>query len=79
MVNNPLDLALLLQVSDRNPRQRAVDLEPLNENALGDEAEGRDFLDDAVEQGLVERNGVLGLILDLALRPFLLLCTLAAA
>ena len=79
VVDNPLDLALLLQVSDSNPRQRAVDLEPLNEDALRDEAERRDFLHDAVVQGLVQRNGVLGLVLDLALGPLLLLCRLAAA
>lgn len=79
MVHNPLDQALLLQMSDRNPRQRAVDLEPLNEDALGDEPEGGHFLDDTVVQGLVERNSVLGLVLDLALGPLLLLCCLSTA
>ena len=79
MVHNTLDLTLLLQMPDRNPCERAVDLEPLDEDALRDKAEGRDFLDDTVEQALVECNGVLGLVLNLALRPFLLLGTLAAA
>ena len=79
MVHNPLDLAIPLQVLDGNPSQRAVDLEPLDEDALRDETEGGDFLNDTVVQGLVERDGVLGLVLDLALGPLLLLGSLAAA
>ena len=79
VVHNALDLALLLQMPDRNSCERAVDLEPLDEDALRDKAEGRDFLDDTVEQALVECNGVLGLVLDLSLGPLLLLCGLAAA
>lgn len=78
VVHDPLDLAVLLEVADRDARQRAADLQALDEDALGDEAERRDLLDDPVERGLVERDGVLGLVLDLALRPLLLLCGLAA-
>ena len=74
MVHDPLDLPLPLQVPDGHPREAPVDLQTLDEDALADEAEGRDFLQDAVVQGLVERNGMLGLVLDLALRPLLLLC-----
>ena len=79
VVNDALDLTLLLQVPDRYPRQGAVDLQPLDEDRLADEAEGGDLLHDTVEQDLVECDGVLGLVLDLALRPFLLLSSLAAA
>ena len=78
MVHDPLDLTLLLQMPDRNPCERAVDLEPLDEDALRDKAEGRDFLQDTVVRGLVEDDGVLGLVLDLSLGPLLLLCGLAA-
>ena len=79
MVNDALDLTLLLQVPDRYPRQGAVDLQPLDEDGLADEAEGGDLLEDAVERRLVEDDGVLRLVLDLALGPLLLLCGLAAA
>lgn len=79
VVYYPLDLAVLLQMSDRNACERAVNLESLDEDALADETEGGDLLDDAVEQDLVERDGVLGLILDLAFRPLLFLGALSAA
>lgn len=79
MVDNPFNLALLLQMSNGYSCQAPVDLQPLNENTLADKAEGRDFLDDTVVGCLVEDNSVLCLVLDLALRPLLLLCSLAAA
>lgn len=79
MVNNPLDLALLLQMPNGYPGQAPVDLQPLDEDTLADKAEGRDFLHDTVVGWLVENNGVLCLVLNLALRPLLLLCSLAAA
>ena len=79
MVNDPLDLPFLLQVPDGYPRQGAVDLQPFDEDGLGDVSEGRDFLKDTVVGGLVKGDGVLGLVLDLSLGPLLLLCGLAAA
>ena len=79
VVNDALDLTLLLQVPDCYPRQGAVDLQPLDEDGLADEAEGRDLLEDTVVGRLVEDNGVLRLVLDLALGPLLLLGSLAAA
>ena len=79
VVNDALDLTLLLQVPDRYPRQGAVDLQPLDEDGLADEAEGGDLLQDTVVGGLVEDDGVLRLVLDLALGPLLLLCGLATA
>jgi hypothetical protein len=79
VVDDALYLAVLLEVADSNTGERAVYFETLDEDALGDEAEGRDFLHDAVEGGLVEGDGVLGLVLDLSLGPLLFLCGLAAA
>ena len=78
MVYDPLDLTLLLKVPDSYPRQAPVDFQPLNEDGLADEAEGGDFLQDTVVRWLVEDDGVLRLVLDLALGPLLLLCSLAA-
>ena len=79
VVNNPLDLTLLLQVSYGNTRQRAVDFQSLDKDGLGDETEGGDLLQDTVVGRLVEDDGVLRLVLDLTLGPLLLLCGLAAA
>ena len=79
MVHDPLDLPLLLQVPDRYPGQAPVHFQTFDEDGLADEAEGRDFFEDTIVCGLVEDDGVLCLILDLALGPLLLLCGLAAA
>lgn len=76
---NGLDKLLPLEVADGNAGERAVDLETLDEDALADELEGGDFLQNTVVGGLVEDNGVLGLILDLSLGPLLLLRGLASA
>ncbi len=79
MVHNALDRPLLLQVPDGHACQGAVDFQTLDEDGLADEAEGGDLLNDAVEGRLVEDDGVLRLVLNLALGPLLLLCGLAAA
>lgn len=79
MVDDPLDQSLLLQMPDGDACKTAVDFESLNEDALADELEGRDFLHDTVEHGLVEGNGVLSLILDFSLGPLLFLGGFAAA
>lgn len=71
-MNDSLNRALLLQMSDCCTGQAPVDLEPLDENALADETEGGHFLDDTVKCDLVEDDGVLGLVLDFALGPLLL-------
>lgn len=78
-MHNGLDKLLLLEVADGNAGERAVDLETLDEDALADELEGGDFLQDTVVGVLVEDDGVLGLVLDLSLGPLLLLCGLATA
>ena len=79
MVHDPLDLALLLQVPDSYPCQTPVDLQPLDEDRLADETEGGDLLQDTVVGRLVEDDGVLRLVLDLALGPLPLLRRLSAA
>lgn len=78
MMHNGLDLSLLLQMLNSNTGQRAVDFETLDEDALADELEGWDFLQDTVVGGFVKGDSVLGLILDLSLRPLLFLCCFAA-
>ncbi len=67
MVHNSLDLLLFLKMANSDTSQTAVDLESFNEDALADEFEGRDFLQDAVIGSLVEVDRVLGLVLDLSL------------
>jgi hypothetical protein len=52
---------------DGNTRKATIDLQPLDENTLADESEGRDFLDDTVVRGLVKGNSMLCLVLNLAL------------
>jgi hypothetical protein len=56
-----------------NTSETTVNFESLDEDGLGDESEGGNFLQDTVVGGLVERDGVLGLILDLSLGPLLFL------
>ena len=60
-------------MADCYPSKAAIDLEPLNKNTLRDESEGRRFLEDTIVGRLVKGDCVLGLILDLSLRPLLLL------
>lgn len=72
MVNNTLDLALLLQVSDGNSRQATVYFESLDEDTLTNETEGGDLLHNTVVRGLVKDDSVLRFVLDLSLGPLLL-------
>lgn len=74
VVNDPLDLSFLLQMSNSNPCQTPIDLESLDEDALADKFEGGNLLYDTVVCGLVKGDGVLRLILDFSLGPLLLLC-----
>lgn len=79
VVHYGLDLTLLLQVPDGDAGKRATNLQSLDEDGLADEAEGGDLLHDTVVGRLVNHDSMLGLVLDLALRPLLLLGGLAAA
>lgn len=69
MLYHGLDHALLLEVLDAAPRERAVDLHAVDEGGDGDEAVRLDILVELLGGGLVEDDGVLGLVLDLALGP----------
>ena len=76
VVDHRLDLALTLKVADRQTSQRAVDLQTVDEHTGRDHLERGHFLDHTLVQHLVEVHGVLGLVLDLALGPLLLLARL---
>jgi hypothetical protein len=78
MMNDAFDMSLLLQMSNCNPCQTPIDLQALDEDTLADEFEGGDFLQDTVVGGLVEGDGVLGLVFYFAFGPLLLLCGFAA-
>lgn len=69
VLHHRADEALLLEVLDAPPRERAVDLHAVDEGGDGDEAEGLDILVELLRSLLVEDDGVLGLVLDLALGP----------
>jgi len=73
VVNDSLDGALFLEMTDGDPCKRAIDTEALDQDGLRNETECWNFFKYAVVRRLVESNGVLGLIFDLALRPLLLL------
>jgi len=78
VVHDPLNGALLLEMPDSHPGKTAVDLQPLNQDRLRDELEGRNFLQNTIVDGLVEDNGMDCFVLDLSLGPFLLLCGFTA-
>ncbi|KND94066.1 hypothetical protein TOPH_01200 [Tolypocladium ophioglossoides CBS 100239] len=71
--DNRLDHALLLEVGDALARERAVHLHSVDEDGDGDEAVRLHILVELLGGRLVEKDGVLGLVLDLALGPLLLL------
>ena len=62
--DNLLDLTLLLEIGERSPCERAVNLETIDEGGYGDEAVGLDILLELVGDGLVENDSVIGLVLD---------------
>ena len=71
---DPLDKSFLLKVTDSDTGQATTNFETFNKNTLADEFEGGDFFEDSVVGGLVKRDGMLSLVLNLSLRPLLLLC-----
>jgi len=77
-VHDPLDGPLLFEMPDGHPGKAAVDLQPLNQDRLRDELEGRNFFQNTVVDSFVEDNGMNCLVLDLSFGPFLLLCGFAA-
>lgn len=73
MGDDGLDHALLLEISEALASEGTVDLHAVDEGSDGDETVGLDILVELLRGGLVEDDSVLGLVLDLALRPLLLL------
>lgn len=64
MANNLLDVTLLLEVSEGLAGKRAVDLETVDQGGDGDQTVGLNILVELLSSGLVEDDGVLGLVLD---------------
>lgn len=64
MRNDGLDLSLLLQVLQALASQRAIDLQSVDQGGDGDETVGLNVLVELLRGGLVENDGVLGLVLD---------------
>lgn len=67
--NHRLDDALLLEVGKALSGQRTVDLHSVDEGGDGDQTVRLNILVELLRGGLVEDDGVLGLVLDLALGP----------
>jgi hypothetical protein len=64
-----LDQASLLKVLQARPGERTVNLQAIDEGGDGDEAVRLNVLVELVGRGLVEHDGMLRLVLDLALGP----------
>jgi len=62
--DNLLDLASLLEVGEGLAGERAVDLQSVDKDGDSHETVGLDILLETVVGGLVENDGVLGLVLD---------------
>jgi hypothetical protein len=62
--DNLLDDALLLQVGQTSAGNGTVDLHSVDQDRDGDQAVGLDIFVKLVRGGLVEEDGVLGLVLD---------------
>lgn len=63
MANNLLDGTLGLEVGEGAAGEGAVDLQAIDEDGDGDEAVGLDLLVKTLLEGLVEDDGVDGLVL----------------
>ena len=59
-----LDRTLRLEVSESLASKTAVDLQTVNEGGDGDQTVGLNILVESLGGGLVEDDGVLGLVLD---------------
>ena len=64
MTNDLLDLAVSLKVVESLAGKAAVDLETIDKGGDSDQTVGLDILLELVVGGLVENDGVLGLVLD---------------
>ena len=77
-MHNPFDQSFFFKVTDSDTGQATTNFETFNKNTLADEFEGRDFFEDTVIGDFVKGDSVLGLVLDLSLRPLLFLCSFSA-
>lgn len=73
MCHHGLYLTLFLEIFQASPGKRSVDLHPVDEGGNSNETVGLNIFVELVCSGLLENDSVLGLVLDLALRPLLLL------
>lgn len=64
MADNLLDLTLLLEILKGLAGKAAVDLQTVDKGGDGDQTVGLDILVETVGGGLLEDDGVLGLVLD---------------
>lgn len=64
VTNDLLDQSLLLEVGQSLAGERAVDLETVDQGGDGDQTVGLDILVELLRGGLVEDDGVVGLVLD---------------
>lgn len=64
VADNLLDLALLLKVIQSLAGEAAVDLQTIDEGGHSDQTVRLDILVELLRGGLVEDDGVLGLVLD---------------
>lgn len=64
MTDNLLDGALGFEIVQGLAGERAVDLQAVDEDGDGDQAVGLDILVETLLEGLVEDDGVDGLVLD---------------
>ena len=64
VADNLLDLAVGLEVSESLAGKAAVDLETVDKGGDGDQTVGLNILLELLGGGLVENDGVLGLVLD---------------
>ena len=62
VVDDPLDLAVTLEVPDGDTGERAVDLQSVNKGRLGDHLKGGHLLENPVVGRSVKVDHVLGLL-----------------
>jgi predicted small integral membrane protein len=72
MAGDTADKTLVLELANSNAGKGAVETETVNEDRLGDELVGRNFLEHTFIGLLVEDDHVVGLVLDLLSGPLLL-------
>lgn len=64
MPHHLLNLPLILEIIQRLPRQRPINLQPIDERSDGDEPVGLDVLIQFIRGGFVEDDGMIGFVFD---------------